>query len=52
MQKRMMMSLVMSAALAASCATMHRSMLTGVNIWMGTGAVASMAAMRKKGAAR
>ena len=50
MQKGMVMCLVMSAALAAGCATMHRSMLTGIGVGIGTGAVASMATAGGKGA--
>ena len=49
-QKVTVMCLVMSATLAASCATMHKSLLTGVGVSASTGAVASMAATGGKGA--
>ena len=51
MQKGMVMCLSVSALLAASCATLHKSMLTGAGIGMGTGAVASMATRGGKGGA-
>ena len=50
MQKVKVMCLVLSAALAAGCATLHRSMSVGVGIGVGTGAVANMAATDGKGA--
>ena len=49
-KKVMMMCLVLSAALAAGCATLHKSMLAGAGIGMGTGTVASMAVTGGKGA--
>ena len=52
MQKGMVLCLVMSAVLAASCATLHKSMLAGVGVGIGTGAVASMATRGGKGAVK
>ena len=52
MQKGMVMCLVMSTVLAASCATLHKSMLAGAGIGIGTGAVASMATRGVKGAVK
>ena len=52
MQKGMVMCLLASVVLAASCATLHKSVLTGVGIGMGTGAVASMATRGGKGAVK
>ena len=50
MQKVKVMCLVVSALLAVSCATLHKSMSVGVGIGVGTGAVANMAATSGKGA--
>ncbi len=52
MQKVMVMCLLASVVLAASCATLHRSMLTGIGVGIGTGAVASMATTGGKGAVK
>ena len=49
MQKGVVACLLASAVLAAGCATLHKSMLTGVGIGVGTGAVASMAMTGGKG---
>ena len=43
MQKGMVACLLASAVLAVSCATLHKSMLTGIGIGVGAGAVTSMA---------
>ena len=50
MQKGMVMCLLASAVLAASCATLHKSMLTGAGIGVGTGTVAGVATTGGKGA--
>ena len=42
-QKMMVMCLILSVSLASGCATLQKSMLTGVGIGMGTGVVTSMA---------
>ena len=47
MQKVKVMCLVVSALLAVSCATLHRSMSVGVGIGMGTEASANMATARE-----
>ena len=52
MQKGMVMCLLASAVLAAGCATLHKSMLTGVGIGVGTGAVTSMAMTGGKSAVK
>ena len=52
MQKGMVACLLASAVLAASCTTLHKSMLTGVGIGVGTGAVTSMAMTSGKSAVK
>ena len=52
MQKGMVMCLLASAVLAAGCATLHKSMLTGIGIGVGTGAVTSMAITGGKSAVK
>ena len=50
MKKGMVVCLLASAVLAASCATLHKSMFTGIGVGIGTGAVASMATRGGKSA--
>ena len=49
-QKVMVMLLVMSDTLAAGCATMHKSVLTGVGVGMSAGVATGSAISRGKGA--
>lgn len=49
-QKMMVMCLIVSVSLASSCATLHKSVLTGAGIGMSTGVATSLAMAGGRGA--
>ena len=50
MKNGMMMCLLLGSVFASGCATMHKSLLTGVGVGIATGAATSSAINRGKGA--
>ena len=50
MKNGMVMCLLLGSVFASSCATMHKSLLTGVGVGIATGAATSSAINRGKGA--